>query len=49
MADTIDQRVKEWKEVWSPTFEEYAESLVVKKSEEPVLRSYKIFQKSWQY
>ena len=48
-ADIIDQRAKEWKEVWSPKLKEYAESLVAKKSEESVTRSYKIFQKSWQY
>jgi MoaA/NifB/PqqE/SkfB family radical SAM enzyme len=33
-ADIIDQRAKEWKEVWSPKLREYAESLVAKKLEE---------------
>jgi MoaA/NifB/PqqE/SkfB family radical SAM enzyme len=33
-ANIIDQRAKEWKEVWSPKLNEYAESLVAKKLEE---------------
>jgi MoaA/NifB/PqqE/SkfB family radical SAM enzyme len=30
-ASIIDQRAKEWKEIWSPKLKEYAESLVAKK------------------
>ena len=33
-ADIIDQRAKEWKEVWSPKLREYAEGLVARKLEE---------------
>lgn len=33
-ADIIDQRAREWKEVWAPRLQEYARSLVVKKLEQ---------------
>ena len=33
-ADIIDQRAKEWEEVWSPKLQEYAENLIAKKLKE---------------
>jgi MoaA/NifB/PqqE/SkfB family radical SAM enzyme len=36
-ADIIDQRAKEWKEVWSPKLREYAEGIVAKKLEEALV------------
>jgi hypothetical protein len=33
-ADIIDQRAKEWREVWSPKLREYAEDIVARKLEE---------------
>ncbi len=33
-ADIIDQRAKDWKEIWSPKLKEYAESLVARKLKE---------------
>ena len=38
-ADIIDQRAKEWQEVWSPKLKEYAESLVAKKLKEALVRA----------
>ena len=35
-AGIIDQRAKEWKEVWSPKLKNYAESLIAKKLEEMI-------------
>jgi hypothetical protein len=36
-ADIIDQRAREWQEVWSLRLKEYAEGLVVKNSKRPAL------------